>query len=56
MTTHDPSSDGRYIPFPGPQGWRVAAFIVLLAAALYFGAYSIHNATYKPPTDPTAQN
>jgi hypothetical protein len=45
--------DDRYIPFPGPRGWGAAAFIVLLAAALVFGAYSIHKATYKPPTDPT---
>jgi hypothetical protein len=54
MATPDSSSqDGRYIPFPGPQGWGAATFIVLLAASLVFGAYSIHKATYKPPTDPT---
>lgn len=55
MSTRDPSDDDRYVPFPGPQGWGFAAFIVLLTAALYFGAYTIHNATFKVPTDPTAQ-
>jgi hypothetical protein len=56
MAAQDPSSDDRYIPFPGPQGWRFAAFIVVLTAALYFGAYTIHKATYRAPTDPTAEN
>lgn len=53
MTTTPHAPEDRYVPFPGPQGWGAAAFIVLLAAALVFGAYSIHKATYKPPTDPT---
>lgn len=54
MATQDDSSRDRYIPFQGPRGWGVAAFIVLLTAALAFGAYSVHKATFKPPTDPTA--
>jgi hypothetical protein len=53
MTTTPQPPEDRYIPFRGPRGWGAAAFIVLLAAALVFGAYSIHTATYKPPTDPT---
>ncbi len=53
MTTTQQLPEDRYVPFAGPKGWGAAAFIVLLAAALVFGAYSIHKATYKPPTDPT---
>jgi len=51
--TSNPAGDDRRIAFPGPQGWGFAAFIVVLTASLAFGAYSIHKATYKPPTDPT---
>jgi hypothetical protein len=47
------SDEGRYIPYPGQQGWGFAAFICILTAALYFGAYMIHKATYKLPIDPT---
>jgi hypothetical protein len=53
MTTPDSAPDDRHVAFPGPQGWGAAAFIVILAASLVFGAYTIHKATYKPPTDPT---
>ena len=53
MTTSPSAPDDRHVAFPCPQGWGVAAFIVLLAASLVFGAYSIHKATYKVPTDPT---
>ena len=53
MTTTSQPPEDRYVPFAGPKGWGPAAFIVFLAAALYFGAYSIHKATFKPPTDPT---
>jgi hypothetical protein len=53
MTTTPQAPEDRYVPFPGPKGWGAAAFITLLAAAIAFGAYSIHKATYKPPTDPT---
>jgi hypothetical protein len=53
MTTTPQPPEDRYIPFPGPRGWGGATFIVLLAAALVFSAYSIHKATFKPPTDPT---
>jgi hypothetical protein len=52
MTTPSQSED-RYVQFPGPKGLVPAVATVLLAAALVFGAYSIHKATYKPPTDPT---
>ena len=52
MTTTPPPED-RYIPFPGPRGWGGATFIVLLVVALVFSAWSIHKATFKPPTDPT---
>jgi hypothetical protein len=52
MTTPSQAED-RYVPFPGPKGLVPAVATVLLAAALVFGAYSIHKATYKPPTDPT---
>lgn len=48
-----PTDDARRVPYAGPQGWGFAAFIVLLTAALAFGAYSIHKATFKAPTDPT---
>jgi len=51
MTTPSQSED-RYVQFPGPKGLVPAVATVLLAAALVFGAYSIHKATYKPPTDP----
>jgi hypothetical protein len=53
MTTTLQAPEDRYVPFAGPKGWGAAAFIVLLAGALYFGAYSIHKATFQPPTDPT---
>lgn len=34
------------------QGWGVAAFIVALAIAANFTAYSIHKATYLKPDAP----
>jgi hypothetical protein len=37
------------------QGWGVALFVVLLTAALDFGAYMIHKATYRNPVHPSAQ-
>jgi hypothetical protein len=48
-----PSDIPTYVPWTGPSGWGVAAFIVLLAAALVFGAYTIHQRTWKPFRDPT---
>ena len=36
------------------QGWGVAAFIVLLALACTFGAWTLHKKTYRSPNDPSA--
>ena len=44
---------GRYIPWPGTQGWGVAAFISILTISLYIAAYEIHKATYRDPRLPT---
>ena len=32
-------------------GWGFAIFIILVALALIFGAWSIHQATYRSPRD-----
>jgi hypothetical protein len=53
MSTDPHSPSPTHIPWEGPKGWGYAAFIVLLAAALVFAAYSIHRATFKPFRDPT---
>ena len=53
MATVSDTNDGRYTPFPGQQGWGVAAFICILTAALYIAAYEIHLATYRDPRLPT---
>ena len=53
MATPTDSNEGRHNPFPGPQGWGMAAFICILTAALYFTAYEIHKATYRDPRLPT---
>ena len=37
---------------PSAQGWGVAAFIIALAIAANFTAYSIHRATYLKPDAP----
>jgi hypothetical protein len=42
-----------HIPWDGPKGWGAAAFIVCLALALVFSAYTIHKKTFKPWRDPT---
>ena len=34
------------------QGWGVAAFVVLLAVAAAFGAWTIHKRTYQHPRAP----
>lgn len=36
------------------QGWGVAAFIVVLAIACTFGAWTLHKETYRSPNDPAA--
>jgi hypothetical protein len=52
--SNDPQSPPpRHIPWEGPKGWGYAAFIVLLALALVFTAYTIHQRTFKPFRDPT---
>jgi hypothetical protein len=48
-----PSDIPTYVPWTGPKGWGNAAFIVILAAALAFSAYTIHKKTFKPFRDPT---
>jgi hypothetical protein len=53
MSTPTNADPDRHIPYPGQQGWVFAAFICILTASLYFGAYMVHKATYKLPTDPT---
>jgi hypothetical protein len=53
MAKTSDSNGGRYIPFPGTQGWGVAAFICILTAALYVTAYQIHKSTYRDPRLPT---
>ena len=40
----------RYVPFK-QEGWGVALFIVLLAAASVAFATTVHKRTYKHPTD-----
>jgi hypothetical protein len=50
---HSPTPTPRHIPWEGPKGWGYAAFIVLLALALVFSAYTIHQRTFKPFRDPT---
>lgn len=34
------------------QGWGAALFIVVLTAALWFTAFTIHKRTYHSPNDP----
>ncbi len=53
MADTNRSNTGRYIPWPGPQGWGMAAFISILTIALYVTAYQIHKATYRDPRLPT---
>ena len=35
-----------------PHGWRIAAFVVLLALALTAGAYTIHTKVHCDPRHP----
>jgi hypothetical protein len=39
-----------HVPFK-QEGWGVALFVVLLAAATAAGAFYVHKRTYRPPTD-----
>jgi len=46
-------TEGRHVPItPTREGWPYAIATTLLAVALWFGAWSIHKATYRDPTDP----
>lgn len=46
-------SEGRHVPIePTKEGWPYAILVTLLAVALYFGAWNVHKATYRDPTDP----
>jgi hypothetical protein len=40
---------------PNKLGWGAAIVTVAMTAALGFGAYTIHNNTYRHPRDPMAQ-
>ncbi len=40
-----------YTPFR-KEGWGIAAFICVLAVALFVGAFAIHRATFNDPFDP----
>lgn len=44
------SHAGQHIPFK-QEGWGVALFVVMLAAASAGGAWYVHKTTYKHPTD-----
>jgi hypothetical protein len=46
-TNHDPV---RHVPFK-QEGWGIALFVVLLAAATAGWATYVHKTTYKHPTD-----
>jgi hypothetical protein len=52
-TNSNPSPAPTHVPWEGPKGWGFAAFICILSAAMVFGAWTIHKATYKSPRDPT---
>ena len=40
---------------PNKLGWGAALITCVFTAALGFGAYTIHNNTYRHPRDPMAQ-
>ena len=49
-------TEGRHVPItPTREGWPAAIATTLLALTLWFGAWSIHKATYRNPTDPMFQ-
>ncbi len=39
---------------PNTQGWGFALVVCVLTGGLFYGAYSIHAATYRHPRDPMA--
>jgi hypothetical protein len=46
-------TEGRHVPIdPTKEGWPVAILTTIVAIALWFGAWSIHKATFREPTDP----
>jgi hypothetical protein len=46
-------TEGRHVPItPTKEGWPYAILTTALAVALWFGAWSIHKATWREPTDP----
>ncbi len=47
------STEGRHVPInPTQEGWPAAIATTVLALILWFGAWSVHKATYRNPTDP----
>lgn len=50
MASH---SEGRHVPItPTKEGWPYAILTTAVAVALWFGAWGIHKATFREPTDP----
>ena len=50
MASH---TEGRHVPInPTKEGWPYAILTTVVAVALWFGAWSIHKATWREPTDP----
>ena len=46
-------NQGRHVPIsPSKEGWPAALPTCAVALALWFGAWSIHKATYRDSTDP----
>ncbi len=46
-------TEGRHVSItPTREGWPAAMLTTVVAVALWFGAWSIHKATYREPTDP----
>lgn len=39
---------------PNTQGWGFALVVCVLTGGLFYGAYSVHSATYRHPRDPMA--
>lgn len=39
---------------PNKQGWGFAAVVSLITAGMFFGAWTIHERTYRHPRDPMA--
>ncbi len=46
-------TEGRHVPInPTKEGWPAAILTTIVAIALWFGAWGIHKATFREPTDP----